>query len=141
MKDQLHRSATLLLSSALVTSGVAAAMGALSQEGARAAVYALCAVVLLLAAALGLGRRIADWRLRSGRGLGFITVGLILGPLILAAVSAVPAALFWMPVAWGLHLDWYLYLTPLFLTLASAGYLAITIYNAVKLLGGQRRTG
>ena len=67
MKDQLHRSATLFFSSAFVATGVGLAMYALSQEGARAAAYALCAGALLVAAALGLGRRIADWRLRSAK--------------------------------------------------------------------------
>jgi len=142
MKDQLHRSLSLLLSCVLVTAGVAVAISAVTRavtrDGALAAVYALCAVALLVAAALGLGRRIADWRLRSARGLGFLTVGLMLAPLILAAALAVPVALLWMPVAWGLYLGWYLYLLLLFFTLASAAYLAMAIYNAVKLLGARR---
>ncbi len=138
MKDQLHRSLSLLLSSGLVTSGVAAAMYALGQEGVRAGMYALCAVALLPAAVLGVGRRIADWRLRSPRGLGFLTVGLILAPLIAAVVCAVLAALLWMPVAWGLYLGWYLYLGLALFTLGTAAYLAMAIYNAVKLLGARR---
>jgi len=140
MKDQLHRSLSLFVSSSLVIWGLGMATSALGQEGVRAAVSTLCAVALLVAAALAVGRRIADWRLRSARGLGFLTVGLILAPLIAAAASAVPAVLIWLPVSWGLYLGWYLYLLLLFFTLASAAYLAMAIYNAVKLLGGRRRT-
>jgi hypothetical protein len=141
MKDQLHRSAALLISSGFVTTGVGLAMYALGQEGPRAAVFALCAVALLVAAALGLGRRIAEWRLRSGRGLGFITVWLILAPLILAGAIAIYAAFTWILVLWMLQRTPHFYLALVLSTVGSAAYLAMAIYNAVKLLGARRRPG